>query len=56
MIRHDIHRDGEASLHKKDVRLYTYDGAPLFAVARIYHRQPTNFRTPDEGFAPVLVL
>lgn len=50
-----INHDGEVSPHKMDVRLYTFGGAPLLAVARIYQGQTTNFRTPGGGFAPVFV-
>ncbi len=39
---------------KTDIRLYTYDGAPLLAAARLYQGQTTNMRTPGGGFAPVL--
>lgn len=39
---------------KADIRLYTYDGAPLLAAARLYQGQTTNMRTPGGGFAPVL--
>lgn len=38
-----------------DLRVYVYQGAPLFEAARLYAGQTTNFRTPDGGFAPVLV-
>ena len=41
---------------KVDVRLYTYRGAVLLAVARLYQGQTTNFRTPGGGFAPLLLL
>lgn len=51
-----INHDGEISPHKLVVRLYTYEGAPLLAVARTYQGQTTNFRTPGGGFAPVFVL
>jgi hypothetical protein len=40
---------------KMDVRVYTYDGRPLLAAARLYQGQTTNFRTPGGGFAPVIV-
>lgn len=50
-----INHDGEISPHKMDVRLYTYQAAPLLAVARIYQGQTTNFRTPGGGFAPVFI-
>ncbi len=48
--------DGEISSLKLDVRLYTYDGAPLMLAARVYQGQTTNFRTPGGGFAPVFVV
>lgn len=51
-----IDHDGEVQPHKLDVRLYTYDGVPLLAAARLYRGQTTNFRTPGGGFAPVFVL
>ena len=51
-----IDHDGEIQAHKLDVRLYTYEGAPLLAAARLYRGQTTNFRTPGGGFAPVFVL
>lgn len=41
---------------KLDVRLYTYAGEVLLAVARLYQGQTTNFRTPGGGFAPVFFL
>jgi hypothetical protein len=41
---------------KLDVRLYTYAGKTLLAVARLYQGQTTNFRTPGGGFAPVFFL
>lgn len=47
--------DGEIKALKLDVRLYTYQGAPLLAAARVYQGQTTNFRTPGGGFAPVFV-
>lgn len=48
--------DGERSVRKMDVRLYTYDGELLLTAARLYQGQTTNFRTPGGGFAPVLVI
>ena len=48
--------DGEIKSLKLDVRLYTYDGAPLLTAARVYQGQTTNFRTPGGGFAPVFVI
>ena len=48
--------DGERQMLKVDVRLYTYRGAVLLAVARLYQGQTTNFRTPGGGFAPLLLL
>lgn len=39
---------------KYDVRVYTYDGAPLLFAARIYEGQTTNFRTLGGGFAPII--
>jgi glutathione synthase/RimK-type ligase-like ATP-grasp enzyme len=41
---------------KLDVRLYTYAGEVLLAVARLYQGQTTNFRTPGGGFTPVFFL
>ena len=41
---------------KLDVRLYTYAGGVLLAVARLYQGQTTNFRTPGGGFAPVFFV
>jgi hypothetical protein len=41
---------------KLDVRLYTYGGEVLLAVARLYQGQTTNFRTPGGGFAPVFFV
>ena len=48
--------DGEIRSLKLDVRLYTYEGAPLLLAARVYQGQTTNFRTPGGGFAPVFVV
>ena len=48
--------DGEIKSLKLDVRLYTYDGAPLLSAARVYQGQTTNFRTPGGGFATVFVI
>jgi hypothetical protein len=46
----------ETVARKVDVRLYTYDGRPLLAAARLYQGQTTNFRTEGGGFAPVFFL
>lgn len=51
-----IDHDGELRRHKLDVRVYTYEGEPLLAAARIYQGQTTNFRTPGGGFAPVFTI
>ena len=48
--------DGMATLCKVDVRLYTDVAHPLLVAARIYQGQTTNFRTPDGGFARVLIV
>ncbi len=48
--------NGVLARHKLDIRLYTYAGEMLLAVARLYQGQATNFRTPGGGFAPVIVL
>jgi glutathione synthase/RimK-type ligase-like ATP-grasp enzyme len=47
---------GERMQRKLDVRLYTYAGEMLLAVARLYQGQTTNFRTPGGGFAPVFFI
>lgn len=48
---------GGARMQRKlDVRLYTYSGEMLLAVARLYQGQTTNFRTPGGGFAPVFFI
>jgi glutathione synthase/RimK-type ligase-like ATP-grasp enzyme len=47
---------GERVQRKLDVRLYTYAGEALLAVARLYQGQTTNFRTPGGGFAPVFFV
>jgi glutathione synthase/RimK-type ligase-like ATP-grasp enzyme len=47
---------GERVQRKLDVRLYTYGGEVLLAVARLYQGQTTNFRTPGGGFAPVFFI
>lgn len=47
---------GERVQRKLDVRLYTYAGEMLLAVARLYQGQTTNFRTPGGGFAPVFFI
>jgi len=46
----------ERTRHKVDVRLYTYGGELLLAVARLYQGQTTNFRTPGGGFAPIMIV
>ena len=51
-----IRLDGETIKRKIDVRLYTYDGEPLVAAARLYQGQTTNMRTAGGGFAPVLLM
>ncbi len=51
-----IRLDGEMVKRKIDVRLYTYDGEPLVAAARLYQGQTTNMRTAGGGFAPVLLM
>ena len=51
-----IRLDGQPTLRKVDVRLYTYAAQPLLVAARIYQGQTTNFRTPGGGFAPVLIV
>lgn len=51
-----IELDGEQVQRKLDVRLYTYAGEVLLAVARLYQGQTTNFRTPGGGFAPVFFV
>ncbi|MBI3439077.1 MAG: hypothetical protein HY054_10615 [Proteobacteria bacterium] len=51
-----IRIDGAEVQRKLDVRLYTYDGAPLLAAARLYQGQTTNFRTEGGGFAPVFFV
>ncbi len=48
--------NGEHMQRKLDVRLYTYAGDVLLAVARLYQGQTTNFRTPGGGFAPVFFV
>jgi uncharacterized circularly permuted ATP-grasp superfamily protein len=47
---------GKRTMHKVDVRLYTYRGELLLAAARLYQGQTTNFRTPGGGFAPVMIV
>ena len=44
----------ETTVLKYDVRVYTYDGAPLAFAARVYQGQTTNFRSPGGGFAPII--
>ncbi len=51
-----IELDGELTQRKMDIRLYTYGGQTLLSAARLYQGQPTNFRTPGGGFAPVFVM
>jgi hypothetical protein len=51
-----IRLDGAHVQRKLDVRLYTYAGETLLAVARLYQGQTTNFRTPGGGFAPVFFI
>ncbi|MCR9278701.1 MAG: hypothetical protein NXH85_12075 [Pseudomonadaceae bacterium] len=41
---------------KFDVRVYTYDGAPMLYAARVYQGQTTNLRTAGGGLAPVLTI
>lgn len=48
--------DGEATVRKMDIRLYTYNAKLLLAAARIYQGQTTNFRTEGGGFAPILIF
>lgn len=48
-----IMMDAATEVRKADIRLFTYDGHVLLAVARLYQGQTTNFRTPGGGFAPV---
>ena len=45
--------DQQTSL-KFDVRVYTYDGAPLLLATRIYQGQTTNLRTEGGGLAAVI--
>lgn len=47
--------DGERTMLKVDVRLYTYRGNLILAAARLYQGQTTNFRTSGGGFAPILL-
>ena len=51
-----IRLDGQPTLRKVDVRLYTYKAQVLLVAARIYQGQTTNFRTLGGGFAPVLIV
>jgi hypothetical protein len=46
--------EGEKLALKFDVRVYTYDGAPLLFAARIYQGQTTNLRTAGGGLAAVI--
>lgn len=48
--------DDEKLTLKFDVRVYTYDGAPLLYAARIYQGQTTNLRTAGGGLAAVIPL
>ncbi|KJS09567.1 MAG: hypothetical protein VR78_15840 [Hoeflea sp. BRH_c9] len=48
--------DGAPVDLKYDIRLFAYAGKPLFAVARMYRGQTTNFRTPGGGLAPVILV
>jgi hypothetical protein len=48
--------DQETVARKIDIRIYTYDGSPLLAAARLYQGQTTNFRTPGGGFAPIFFV
>lgn len=48
--------DGAIQSLKLDVRLYTYQGAPVQMAARLYQGQTTNFRTPGGGFAPLFIV
>ncbi len=48
-----IHRN---DARKFDVRVYTYDGAPLILGARIYQGQTTNLRTQGGGLAAVIPI
>lgn len=45
----------EAAELKMDFRYYVYAGQPQLVAARLYQGQTTNFRTPQGGFAPVVV-
>ncbi|MFA7241618.1 MAG: hypothetical protein WC091_16020 [Sulfuricellaceae bacterium] len=40
---------------KVDFRHYVYAGVTQLVAARLYQGQTTNFRTPQGGFAPVLI-
>lgn len=51
-----IHRDGEQTDLKVDLRAYVYDGKIQLLAARLYSGQTTNFRTSGGGFAPVFVI
>lgn len=51
-----IARDGVPTELKIDVRLFTFEGVVLLAVARLYQGQTTNMRTPGGGFAPLFAL
>ena len=46
--------NGEKLALKFDVRVYTYNGAPLLYAARIYQGQTTNLRTAGGGLAAVI--
>lgn len=47
---------GAKSALKFDVRVYTYNGAPLILGARIYQGQTTNLRTQGGGLAAVIPI
>ena len=41
---------------KADIRYYVYDGRILQRMARLYSGQTTNFRTPNGGFSPLVIV
>lgn len=48
---------GEADQPMKfDLRQYVHAGQVQWSAARMYRGQPTNFRTPGDGFAPVYTV
>ena len=47
--------DSQPGELKYDLRIYTYDAAPLLFAARVYQGQTTNFRSAGGGFAPVII-